>query len=83
MRAFLGFDSEGTHNLPHAQANDGRYLVGPHVGCDLTRFTNLVQRSQITGDTDHEIELLTEAVGTTPWATNGPTPKASSSTPKR
>jgi len=62
-RGALGTDRDGEYNLPHAVNTDGRYLLGPHVGTDLARFTEFVRRARTTADADEERSLLREAVG--------------------
>lgn len=61
-RSALGVDSDGNHHLPHAVTNGGSYTLGPHVSTDLTRFNELVRRSQAASDEEAEAELLREAV---------------------
>ncbi len=44
-RQALGSDGEGNYHLP--EARDGRYRVGPEVGCDWNRFQGLVRAARI------------------------------------
>lgn len=43
-RAMLGVDAAGAFHLP--QARDGRYRLGPAVGCDWTRFQVLIEQAR-------------------------------------
>src|SRR5207245_9416887 len=58
-RAALGEDADGGRHLP--EAHDGRYRLGPRVGCDWREFQRLTRAAR-RSPSDDEIDLLRRAV---------------------